>query len=53
MVGAAFLFVLEFEGDQEVVGGGLELEDQLAGAAERAEEVAGVDQGVVGRPAAW
>jgi hypothetical protein len=44
VIGAAFLLVLEFEGDEDVVGGGLDLEDQAAAAAEGAEEVSGVDQ---------
>ena len=39
--------MLEFEGDEDVAGGGLDLEDQAAVAADRAEEVARVDQGVV------
>jgi len=47
VIGAAVLLVLEFEGDEEVVGGRLDLEDQAAVAAYRAEEVEGVDQGVV------
>jgi hypothetical protein len=48
VAGAALLLVLELERDEDVAGGGLELEDQPAVAAERAEEVAGVDHGVVG-----
>jgi hypothetical protein len=48
VVGAALLLVLQFERDQEVAGGGLDLEDQATAAADWTEEVAGVDQGVVG-----
>ena len=48
VIRAAVLLVLEFEGDEEeVVGGGPDLEDQAAVAPYRAEEVEGVDQGVV------